>query len=430
VRRERLGTVLLRVVLAVEDALQALLLLGLSVLGRRRVAVLPFVGHGTPERVHVRARVVLGGRATREVAVAPAVAGRGAAAAAREVAVSREVAPVTREVAGAPAGRSSAGPETDAGRQAGSVGVGRRWVVVGRERWAIFREAVAPFLTVEVPRARVVVRGPAGETVARCDRQGYLDVEVPGGGLTPGWHELAVTARWRGAVVTVPARVLVVGPGSPVAVVSDLDDTVIETGITRGLEFLRLTLLTRVTDRTPLPGAAELYRALAAARGGSPALPVFYVSTSPWNLYGLLSRFIALRGFPAGPLLLTDWGPSRTNLFRIGAQEHKLGLIRTILDEHPGLGVVLVGDTGQLDPEIYVAAAVEAPDRVRAIYVRRTSDITAARAVEVGGLVRRAAAVGVPMVMVEDSVQIARHAAGLGLVTDADVTAVQRAMPT
>lgn len=249
---------------------------------------------------------------------------------------------------------------------------------------------------------------------------------VDADGLAPGWHELTVSTLWRGTSATRSVPVLVIDPAARIAVISDLDDTVIETGITRGLEFLRLTLFTSVTERTPLPGAAELYRALTEPRGG-PHRPVFYLSTSPWNLYELLVRFLVLRGFPAGPMLLTDWGPSRTNLFRVGAEQHKLALIRELLAEHPGLRVVLVGDTGQLDPEIYATVATESPDRVRAVYVRRTSGMSSARAVEVGGLVRRVGAVGVPMLMVEDSEQIAAHAVGLGLLDAADVQAVRRA---
>jgi phosphatidate phosphatase APP1 len=290
------------------------------------------------------------------------------------------------------------------------------------------RQSVAPFLTIELPGAPVRVQGPAGTVDGRCDRQGYLDVLVDAQALAPGWHELTVSTSWQGGSAAVPVPVLVVDPDAALAVISDLDDTVIETGITRGLEFLRLTLFTSVTDRAPLPGAAELYRALTAARGG-PDRPVFYLSTSPWNLYELLTRFLLLRGFPAGPLLLTDWGPSRTNLFRVTAGQHKLTLIRALLAEHPGLRVVLIGDTGQLDPEIYTTVARESPERVRAVYVRRTAGMTAARSVEVDALVRRAAAAGVPMVMVEDSVQIAEHAAGLGLLDAADVRAVRLASP-
>ena len=99
------------------------------------------------------------------------------------------------------------------------------------------------------------------------------------------------TATWRGRSAEAALPVLVLDPAATLAVVSDLDDTVIESGMTRGLEVLRLTLLTEVTKRTPLPGAAELYRALSAPRAGG-SVPVFYLSTSPWNLYEVLARFL------------------------------------------------------------------------------------------------------------------------------------------
>ena len=478
--------------------------------GRRQVTVLPFIGHGSPELVHVRARVVLGSKAARDAATTvvvsdePAPAGDGADAttapepgtgdgtgAGGDVRAGADVragdgraarADGTLDAAGSagtpgaagttgaggtgeaastagtanagstagaadPAGtagpRGAAGTAGDGGAGAGGGGgrSARTAVAGGRggrraERrsasarlgtWRTLRESLTPFFTVELPRIRVTVRAPAGATVVRCDRQGYLDVAVDGAGLTPGWQELTVAASRRGHSTEMAVPVLIVDPEATLALVSDLDDTVIETGLTRGLEFLRLTLLTSVTDRTPLPGAAELYRALTAPRAGTAGCPVFYLSTSPWNLYELLARFMVLRGFPTGPLMLTDWGPSRTNWFRVTAEEHKLTMIRTLLSEHPALQVVLIGDTGQLDPEIYATVAVESPDRVRAVYVRRTPSISPARAVEVDALARRAAAAGVPMVAVEDSVDIARHAAGLGLLDAADVGAVSAA---
>jgi phosphatidate phosphatase APP1 len=383
-RRRRLAATALRAILAVEDAAQAGLVRLLEMLGRREITVLPFIGYGTPERVRARGRVVLGGTSRR---------------------------PAAAELVKDPAGL---GPSPQG-----------RWAP-WQERWATFREGVAPFLTVEVPGCSVLVRGPVDVTAARADRQGYVDVLVETAGLEPGWHQVNVVATWRGRSTEAALPVLVVDRAATLAVVSDLDDTVIESGITRGLEVLRLTLLTEVTERTPLPGAAELYRALSFPRGGG-SVPVFYLSTSPWNLYELLTRFLVLRRFPAGPLLLTDWGPSRTNLFRVPTEEHKLTLIRALFTNHPALQVVLIGDTGQLDPEIYATIAQEAPDRVRAIYVRRTVGMSTKRAIELHGLARRVIACGVPMLVVEDSVQIAEHAAGIGLLDPADVQAVRAA---
>jgi phosphatidate phosphatase APP1 len=203
----------------------------------------------------------------------------------------------------------------------------------------------------------------------------------------------------------------------------------VHTGLTRGLEFLRVTLLTDVQDRTPLPGAAALYRALVSSADGAQR-PVFYVSTSPWNLHEMLLQFVALRGFPIGPLLLTDWGPSHTGLFRIGAQAHKLGLVRRLLDEHPHLRLVLIGDSGQEDPEIYAALAREVPDRVAAVYIRRTTGIDPVRAGQVDALAAEITAAGVPMLAVDDSAQIAVHAAGIGLLDAGAVDAVRAELNT
>jgi phosphatidate phosphatase APP1 len=98
---------------------------------------------------------------------------------------------------------------------------------------------------------------------------------------------------------------------------------------------------------------------------------VFYVSTSPWNLAELLEDFLHRHGFPGGPLFLTDWGPGRSGLLRIGAHAHKLTALRRIAQDLPGPRLVLLGDSGQADAEIYAAFAAEHPGRVAAVYIRR-----------------------------------------------------------
>jgi phosphatidate phosphatase APP1 len=362
--------VMVRGAMVAEAVVQAGVLLVLRVRGRHRSMVVPFIGHGSSRRVRVSARVVLG-----------------------------------RPEAAAPAAGTPDAPTTPALRR------------------AVLRAGIARFLTVEVPGTVITVTGPGVEARLRSDRDGYVDavLDVSGDGLAPGWHEFELRLR-NGAAAT--AKVLVVDPAARVGLVSDVDDTILETGLSRGIELLRATLLTPVHDRTPLPGAAALYRALVE-RGEGPMRPVFYVSTSPWNLHEMLLEFIALRRFPLGPLLLTDWGPSRSGLFRIGAQEHKLGLVRRMLEEHPQLGLVLVGDSGQLDPEIYATLAREHPDRIRAVYIRRTRHALPGRIAEVDALAADVTASGVPMLAVDDSMQIATHAAGLGLLDGAALAEVR-----
>ncbi len=257
---------------------------------RRLPLLIPFVGHGSPQRVELGARAVLG----------------------------------------RPEARARRCPRRTDGVLAPARGPVQ--APTRRSRRSVLRTSLARFLTVEVADAAVTARTPGAVVTVRSDRDGYVDAVVTDPGLAPGWHDVELDLA-DGATVRTP--VLVVSPDVQLGLVSDVDDTIVETGLTRGLEFLRITLLTEVTDRAPLPGAAALYRALVC-RSGEAGLPVFYLSTSPWNLHEMLLEFIALRGFPFGPLLLTDWGPGRGNLFRIGAREHKLGLIRRILAEHPG----------------------------------------------------------------------------------------------
>lgn len=348
-----------------EDSLQMVVWAVLRIRGRHLPMIVPFIGHGTTRRIRIGGRVVRG---------RPAVA--------------------------VPA-----------------VGVPAAPLPTRRSRRAVLRSTLARFLTVEVPRAPVTVDAPGGPVTARTDDDGYLDavLEVPE--LPPGWHDVGLALA---DGTSARAQVLVVHPEARIGLVSDVDDTIVETGLSRGWQFLKATLMTDVGDRAPLPGAAALYRAMVGSDR-----PVFYLSTSPWNLHEMLLEFIALRRFPLGPLLLTDWGPSRSGLFRIGAQEHKLGVVRRLLDEHPQLDLVLVGDSGQADPEIYATLARDHRDRIRAVYIRRTATASAARIATLNRLAEQVTASGVPMLAVGDSVEIAVHAAALGLLDPAALAEVR-----
>ncbi len=106
--------------------------------------------------------------------------------------------------------------------------------------------------------------------------------------------------------------------------ISDLDDTVIQTDVTRVIRMVRNTLLGNARTRHPFPGVAALYRALHSS-AGAPANPLFYVSSSPWNLYDMLDDFFRLRSIPEGPIFLRDWGLSSKDRSSSG---YKLAVIR------------------------------------------------------------------------------------------------------
>jgi phosphatidate phosphatase APP1 len=203
-------------------------------------------------------------------------------------------------------------------------------------------------------------------------------------------------------------------------VISDMDDTVIHTGITNILVSAQLTFLYNAKTRKPLLGVGELYRSLALGTQGEPHNPVFYVSNSAWNMFDLLRDFLDLNDLPAGPLLLRDIG------FNANSSDHKIDSLRRLLSRFPELSAVLVGDSGQHDAAIYATAAREFPGRVRAIYIRDVDPETDSKYdVNVDGLIADSQKLGIPFLRVRDSSQIADHARTIGLVSEADISEIE-----
>jgi hypothetical protein len=135
-------------------------------------------------------------------------------------------------------------------------------------RWAVLRANLQPFLSVEVPGAQVRVTLDGHEMVVRADPEGYVRVLVEDAALPPGRHRVTLTP------VQPPgepafATVYVPDPAADVAVVSDVDDTIVDSGIAHGLAATISTMLLQdQSTRVPLTGAAELYRALAQGASG------------------------------------------------------------------------------------------------------------------------------------------------------------------
>src|SRR5690606_5671183 len=110
-----------------------------------------------------------------------------------------------------------------------------------------------------------------------------------------------------------------------------------------------------------VPGMAELY-----AHWKRQGAVAHYLSASPWPLYPALDEFLRASGFPAGPVTMKHFrAKSRTflSLFQ-DPEKYKLPLLRVLLREHPEREVVLVGDSGEKDPETHGAIAREFGPRV------------------------------------------------------------------
>nr|BFF19632.1 hypothetical protein GCM10025730_31530 [Promicromonospora thailandica] len=157
-----------------------------------------------------------------------------------------------------------------------------------------------------------------------------------------------------------------------------------------------------------MPGMADLYRTVREAH---PEAPFFYLSTGAWNTAGTLRAFLAQHGYPAGPLLLTDWGPTLTGWFRSGPA-HKDASLDLLMSWFPHVRWLLVGDDGQHDPDIYDRAARRSPGRVRAVAIR---ELTGGQQVLAGNAPGNGASAEgeapVPTVTGRDGTELARRLA-------------------
>jgi len=283
------------------------------------------------------------------------------------------------------------------------------------------------YMTREIAGARVAVRWGDKCWEGTTDEEGFLELWVPPpDGVRSGWHmvELELLSPEAEGVPRVAAPVRVAGASAEYGVISDIDDTVIVTGVTDLVKRAWALFLTEHRVRLPFPGVDAFYAALQGGRGAAADNPIFYVSSSPWNLYEHLDEFLGLHHIPAGPLLLRDWGLSAQGFAPGGGHGHKLEKMRGLLETMPRLPFILIGDSGQEDPEHYRTICREFPGRILCVYIRNVPGHPR-RAMElerIGEDIRRA---GSQLRVVDDTTAAARHAARSGWIDWREVQEVE-----
>ena len=253
------------------------------------------------------------------------------------------------------------------------------------------------------------------------DDHGFANFALSVPSLKVGWHDAHATTTPidGGESATGAGRVVKPSLRAPFLVISDIDDTILLTGLTEGVSMVTRTLLREANQRRAIPGMSSLYRGLVrgvANQAGKrkPEPTFFYVSTGSWSFYPLLEQFIQLRAFPQGPMFLTDWGPTERYLRRSGA-EHKRTAIRRLFEAYPGMRFVLIGDSGQRDALTYEEMAKEFPDRVALIMIRQVGDDDEDRNTEVHQRAIALRAEGIPLYLVANATQAAELAQKLKL---------------
>jgi phosphatidate phosphatase APP1 len=221
------------------------------------------------------------------------------------------------------------------------------------------------FTSVPAGDVDVIITAAGRDYRVTADRGGVVDTRLELD-LPVGWNTITLRTEDSAAV---SAAIFVVDQKARLGILSDIDDTVMVTALPRPLLAAWNTFVLDEHARRPVAGMAVLYERLVRAHAGA---PVVYLSTGAWNVAPTLKRFLSRNLYPAGALLLTDWGPTHDRLFRSGKQHKRENLARLATD-FPTLKWVLIGDDGQHDEELYGEFARAHPECVAAVCIRQLS---------------------------------------------------------
>jgi len=228
-----------------------------------------------------------------------------------------------------------------------------------QSKWRNFRQILRMFMTDEVPC--VTVR--SGDICAQTDEEGYFTLTLPRDAPT-GWSVARVYVD--GCANGTDCPVFVPRNDARFMVLSDIDDTVLHAGAQSLIRNLYTSFTNNSGTRLVYPDAQDLVHMLSQAGRN----PVFYVSSSPWNLHHFLARVFENAGLVRGPMFLRDLGLSATKFITDGHGNHKGASIDHILRANPDLPAILLGDTGQHDARIYRDVIARHGGRVLAVGLR------------------------------------------------------------
>lgn len=296
------------------------------------------------------------------------------------------------------------------------------------------RATIDRYIERGVMGARVTAHAAEASAEATTDTDGFFHAELaaePTGAETVEWRE--VTVRLESLPGGKPAdqdftgEVMVPPPRARFGIISDMDDTVLKTGIHDVRRNWRQIIQSDPELREAFPGLPELYQGLTHDESGRQRNPVFYVSSAAWGFYELFVEFLRHRQVPMGPLFLKNYGLDEDKWFTGGHSGHKTSTIERLFRTYPDLPFILVGDSGQHDAMIYRDIVRRHPGRVRAVWIR---DVTEGpdRSAEIEALMEEVENTGVRAAFGPDLMVAARQAAGEGWIPESAVAPVERAV--
>lgn len=151
------------------------------------------------------------------------------------------------------------------------------------------------------------------------------------------------------------------------SIISDIDDTIKFTNVGNKRELLANTFLRSFRS---IEGMPELFQRLA-----QPEVSFHYISATPWQMYGAVAGFLAEHNFPEGSIHLRKFALKDATILKkiFPAYKKKRKVIESLMLRFPQRKFLLIGDTGEKDPELYGEIARKYPEQTLGICVRNVS---------------------------------------------------------
>lgn len=207
-----------------------------------------------------------------------------------------------------------------------------------------------------------------GEVTTTTGEEGYFRLELPRSHYRPG--EQIISLPEYGAQVAADA--VITSSVARFGIISDIDDTIMKTEAWALYRNVWNTVTGNARTRHVFADSARFISTLHDEIN-----PVFYVSSSPWNLYRFLTDVFAHNDVVKGPMFLRDLGIDDSKFIKSSHGSHKGAAIDDILAANPDLEFVLIGDTGQHDAQVYHDAIKRHPGRIRFVALRHAGTVDA-----------------------------------------------------
>lgn len=294
------------------------------------------------------------------------------------------------------------------------------------------RKTLRRFLSRSGPYMDVLANFDGYQKRVRSDDKGYFFIEISSENLDLAGRSacqvvLKLVDNDKTPCATTTGKILIPPETSEFGVISDIDDTILSTRATSRVRMIPIILLKKASARTPFPGSSCFYRALQEGTKGGVLNPIFFVTSSSWRMYDIMHNFMSQHDFPTGPIIMRAIRMTRASLLDPKRHHHKQIISQRIVEMYPKLSFLLIGDSGQKDPEIYAEIVRRFPGRIPVVYIRDVYP-TPQRRQKISEIAKKISSAGSKLILVKDTMEAAGHAATMGLIDPSRLSEIKDQM--